>query len=50
VEANSYPSLEMEEKDDEEILRLMSEAKVNNELKKEAGDIFKRQSVKRFEE
>ena len=42
-----YPSLE--EEDDEEIMRLMSEAKVNNDLKKEAGNLYNRESVKRFE-
>lgn len=42
-----YPSLD--EEDDEEILRLMGEARVNNELKQEAG-MFQRQSVRRFEE
>lgn len=46
-EKNVYPSLEEDEKEDEEILRLMSEAKVNTDMKQEAA-MFQRQSVRQF--
>lgn len=44
---SEYPSLDEDE--DEQILKLMSEAKVNSDMKQEAGNLFNRQSVKRFE-
>ena len=43
----SYPSLTEDEKDDEEILKLMAEANVNNNMKENAA-MFQRQSVRQF--
>jgi len=48
----NYPNLDdqTEDVDDEEILNLMSQVKVNSNMKKEAGEQFLRQSSKKTEE
>ena len=49
MEKSEYPSLSEDDKDDEEIMRLMEEATVNNNMKDEAANaLFQRQSVRQF--